>query len=328
MNHSNSRRLAEKAEKAIIGAIEAYNRPDSPYREEAFAILALNAWELLVKSKLINEAKNDFRVLHVFEPKQLKDGSKSKRVYLKRNRAGNPYTLGFAQVIVALERDHSVLIPTPVKANLEALTEIRDNAIHYINSGPDLTKRVLEIGTATVKNFLELARLWFKLDLSRYKLYLLPIGFVTSPGTTHGVRVGVDEKRLIKYLSGIAEANQGKSGDFHAALEIAISLKRVTQPGAAQVQITRDPKAPKVQISEQDITKQYPWDYTELTKRVRDRYLNFKLTRAYHDFRNQLRSDSRYVMVRPLDPRNPKGTEKVFYNPNILDELDKLYTRK
>jgi hypothetical protein len=33
---------------------------------------------------------------------------------------------------------------------LVALTEIRDNAIHFINAGPDLAKQVLEIGTATV----------------------------------------------------------------------------------------------------------------------------------------------------------------------------------
>ena len=44
-------KLYRKAEAALISAIEAYNKPDFKYREETFSILALNAWELLLKAK-------------------------------------------------------------------------------------------------------------------------------------------------------------------------------------------------------------------------------------------------------------------------------------
>ena len=49
---SRARCLAGKSIDAMLGAIEAYNKPSYAYREEAFAILAVNAWELLLKAPI------------------------------------------------------------------------------------------------------------------------------------------------------------------------------------------------------------------------------------------------------------------------------------
>jgi hypothetical protein len=59
--HSRSARLLQTAEAALISAIEIYNKPTFAYREETFAILALNAWELLLKAELLNLLNNDLR---------------------------------------------------------------------------------------------------------------------------------------------------------------------------------------------------------------------------------------------------------------------------
>jgi hypothetical protein len=45
--------LANKSVHAAIAAIEIYNKPNFFYREEAFALLMANAWELLLKAKWI-----------------------------------------------------------------------------------------------------------------------------------------------------------------------------------------------------------------------------------------------------------------------------------
>ncbi len=95
-------RLYRKAEVALIAAIEVYNKPDFKYREETFAILALNAWELLLKAKLLHEKANDPRALYIYEDHQTKNGT-SKKKYLKRNRSGNPHTLGLGQTITKLD---------------------------------------------------------------------------------------------------------------------------------------------------------------------------------------------------------------------------------
>jgi hypothetical protein len=55
---SRSEHLLKNAEVALISSIEIYNKPAFAYREETFAIIALNAWELLLKAKLLETKCN------------------------------------------------------------------------------------------------------------------------------------------------------------------------------------------------------------------------------------------------------------------------------
>ena len=50
---SRSRTLAGKSIDAMLAAIEVYNKATFAYREESFAILASNSWELLLKARLL-----------------------------------------------------------------------------------------------------------------------------------------------------------------------------------------------------------------------------------------------------------------------------------
>ena len=52
--------LVEKATQAAVSAIEVYNKPGFAYREETFAILMLNAWELLLKARILREIRISF----------------------------------------------------------------------------------------------------------------------------------------------------------------------------------------------------------------------------------------------------------------------------
>ncbi|MGH7947396.1 MAG: DUF3644 domain-containing protein, partial [Opitutaceae bacterium] len=63
--------------------------------------------------------------------------------------------------------------------------------------GPLLSKQVFEFGTAAVANFLRLGREWFNHDLSKYHLYLMPIGFVAPPADAESIVVGSDEAQLV-----------------------------------------------------------------------------------------------------------------------------------
>ena len=130
---SKSSRLLKTAEAALISSIEIYNKPAFAYREETFAILALNAWELLLKSQLLNLNNNDARCLYVkISPTS---GTTPKRLRFKRNRTGNIMTIGIDACIVAIEK-RGTPVPAAVKTNLEALTEIRDNV--FTTSTPAL----------------------------------------------------------------------------------------------------------------------------------------------------------------------------------------------
>jgi len=147
-------RLFRKSEAALFAGIEIYNKPDFKYREEIFAILTLNAWELLLKAKLLKDNGNDQRCLYLYESRTTADGSQSQKQYVRRNRSGNPLTLSIGQAVVALDRTPASRLSKQVKANIDGLIEIRDNAVHYFNANPQLAKQVLELGTAAVKNFI------------------------------------------------------------------------------------------------------------------------------------------------------------------------------
>lgn len=57
------RSLLDKSVSSLLSAIDIYNKPIFSYREEAFAIFAVNSWEILLKAKLLKVSKYDIRSL-------------------------------------------------------------------------------------------------------------------------------------------------------------------------------------------------------------------------------------------------------------------------
>ena len=86
MAKSRSKCLAEKSIVAMMSAIEIYNKPDFQYREETFAILAVNAWELLLKARILQLSKNRLSSIIKYERRRNQDGSLSIREYRVTNR--------------------------------------------------------------------------------------------------------------------------------------------------------------------------------------------------------------------------------------------------
>jgi hypothetical protein len=63
----------KKAIAAALSAIEVYNKPSFEYRDETFSILMINAWELMLKVRILQQNDNKLKsILHV-EPKIKKD---------------------------------------------------------------------------------------------------------------------------------------------------------------------------------------------------------------------------------------------------------------
>jgi len=58
-------KLIDNSLSAALSSIEIYNKPDFKYREEIFTILLINAWELLLKAKILKDANDDITSLYV-----------------------------------------------------------------------------------------------------------------------------------------------------------------------------------------------------------------------------------------------------------------------
>lgn len=323
---SRARCFLDKSLDAMLAAIELYNKPRFPYRDEAFAVLAINSWELLLKARLLQLNKNKLGTITAKERRKNNDGSTSTKLYIKRNRAGNPMSIGLFAAYDRLTNDFADTIPASVRLNIEALCEIRDNAVHFVNDHPETDLRVNEIGSAATRNYLVLSRQWFAVDFTDHNLRLMPLTFLRGFNRTEGVSISSEERKFVDYIATLVEADPSDD-DFNVSLYVDVKMKRSKDGDATRFRVTNDPDAVEVQLNEENIRETYPWDYKILTERLQRRYSDFKCNSDYHSIRKELENDSRYANERVLDPGNPRSAAKTFFSPNILREFDEHYTR-
>jgi hypothetical protein len=323
--------LVHKSLEACIAAIEIYNKPDFRYREEAFSILMLNAWELLLKARVLKENRSKSRAIEVWVPRTNKDGSRSKRQQPRRNRSGNKMTIGVATAADLVRQYEADGIDQRCIDNLQMLMEIRDNSIHLYNVSPGLSKRIQEVGSAALKNFARAVQRWFGADLSRFNFYLMPLAFHAPAAMVESLaddRQPAATSRLLNYFAERErEHPSDEAEDFNVTLQVELRFVRTTGADAAPVRVARDPGAVPVQWDEDAILRAYPWDYETLNERLRDRYSDFVQNQRYHRLRNEIEQDERLCRIRYLDPAKPKSGKKKFYSPNILTQFDRHYTR-
>jgi hypothetical protein len=326
---SRSRLMLEKSIAAMLSAIEIYNKPDFKYREETFSVLCINSWELLLKAKVLNLASNKLAALYVMELRTLKTGVKSTVRRPKKNRSGNPMSIGLFDAYRVVHEEYGVKIDKAINDNLIALTEIRDNSIHFVNDDLLLSLKIQELGSASLQNYLHLASAWFGDVLSGYNFYLMPLSFFRNFSEAPGVSLNSSEKKVLDYIKR-SEKPYDKSeeiGDYNLTLRIDVKFQKVKSSSGMPVQVSNDPTATAVFISEEDFSDKYPWDYDVLSTRLSKRYSDFKMNGIYHKARKELETSKKFAYQRLLNPSNPKGGKKTFYNPNIQKEFDKYYTK-
>lgn len=323
---ARSKELLDRAVAATVAAIEIYNKPDFLYREEAFTVLAINGWELLLKAKWLADHNNKVSTLYVMEPRTKKDGTKSKQLQVKETRSGNPFTHSLDFLAKKLAETKG--FDTNAWANIQALLELRDSSIHFYNRSGAFPVRLQEIGTASVKNFVAATKSWFGRDMSEFNFYLMPLSFVALPKQTEAVVLNHEEKKFLAFVESLEPANDDAESPYSVTVNIDIKFTRSKAKNALGVLVTTNPNAPEVRLTEEQIRDRYPWDYDRLTEECRKRYKDFKAAQKYHDARKTLLNDKRFGEIRFLDPGNLKSSKKPFFNPNILQELDKHFTKK
>ncbi|MDR3569077.1 MAG: DUF3644 domain-containing protein [Syntrophobacteraceae bacterium] len=323
---SRSKELLERAISAMIAATEIYNKPGFPYRTESFAILAINGWELLLKAKWLADHRNRERSLYVHETRENTDGTKSKKSFIKRTRSGNPFTHSM---------EHPGKKPVEKKEldalaweNILVLMELRDSAVHFYNQSPAFRVRLQEIGAACARNFATVVRDWFDRELSEFELHLMPLAFVDLPSNMDGFLLNAEEKNFPAFLESLDKPHADPLSPYSVTVNIELKFTKSKAKDALAVKSCNDPSALNVCLTDEQIREKYPWDYQKLTDQCRTRYSDFRRDKTYHAIRKGVLEDPRLGAVRFLDPGNPKSARKHFFNPNILTELDKHYTKR
>ncbi len=215
--------------------------------------------------------------------------------------------------------------------NLLALVEVRDNAAHLINKDLYIARRVQEIGTASLRNYLLLASEWFKVELSQYNFFLMPISFfhgfeAAEPATRTNYPVQI--QKLLIYLDAREATDNGDAGEQRVALHIETTFVRGKDAAAVEFRYTDNPNAAAIAIRQEDILKKFPFTYDLLTAALDGRYSDFVVNAKYHEIRRALDSEKKFCHRHPLNPTKPHGACQRLYNANIFQEFDKHYTRR
>lgn len=326
--------LVDKAIEAAISAIEIYNKPSFRYREETFSIVMLNAWELLLKARILKENKNRMRSIQVFERKINKSGQPGKRLLPKRNRSKNEMTIGLGDAVGTVQAYAKDGIDQYCAENVGLLMEVRDNAVHFQNATKGLKKRVQEIGSASLRNFANASKSWFGRDLSSYDFALMPFAFESPTGVIQTVFADDAKGAQGKLHKLLAEAERqypfDPSKPFNVGVAVELRFVRRAAESAIPVRLAApdDINAVPVTISEEEVRKRYLWTYDDLAQALRKRYSDFKMDKKFHATRRVLEKGTRPCLVRKLDPRNAKSAKQTFYDPNILKAFDAHYKQK
>lgn len=306
-----SERIVEKSVQAALAAIEIYNKPDFNYREETFSVLLVNAWELLLKARILSINNEDIESIYIRNT-QSSSG-------FDETRSGNPKTVSINKAISRLSLD-----PT-MKANLDALIEIRDNAIHFRNDSHLLHIKTLEVGVASLQSYVSTIKDWFSYNLERYNFYIMPMSFYHS-FEMKSFSVSSDNKQNQNLLRYISKLESEHDSEYPGQHNISLILETELVKSKLRFDPTNNQAIP-VKLTTEDFRKKYPWNFKDhLIPKLKERYVNFSVNSRFHGLKEEMYEKTNYSAARRIDEDKPY-TEKRFYSTNVFKWFDNHYIK-
>lgn len=151
-------RLIEKSIEAYVLALETINRLTIQYRLETFCFLFCNAWELLLKAKIIDDTGGDESIFY----------------QQHRGQTKRTHSLGKCLNAVFPNQKHVV------RRNITRIEELRDESVHLVISR--IPRDVICLLQAGVVNYNKHLNQWFGESLSnRFPVGMMSIVFDMSP---------------------------------------------------------------------------------------------------------------------------------------------------
>lgn len=167
-------RLLEKSVDAYVLSLEMINRLSVQYRLESFCYLICNAWELLLKAKILDSTSNDHDAIYRG----------------KKKRDGRRESLSLRECLDRVIPDRA----DPERRNLERIAELRDEATHLVVS--DIPLEVMSLFQACVINYHRRLNGWFDISLSDR----VPVGMMSIVYDLAPHHSAITDKRLRRRL--------------------------------------------------------------------------------------------------------------------------------
>lgn len=136
-------RLLNNSVDAYILALETINRLSTQYRLEAFCFLICNAWELLLKAKILDDS-----------------GNNRDAIYRRKRGGERRKTLSLGECIARVTPSDT----DAERRNIELVNELRDEAAHLVVGA--IPREILSLFQASVVNYHKRLNEWFGISLS------------------------------------------------------------------------------------------------------------------------------------------------------------------
>ena len=101
--------MARCAREALLAAVEIYNKPKVEYREQTVAFLIVNAWEVLIKARIVQQSGGKIQSIYQYKP--------NSREYRRTN--GDILTIGIRDAL------NQSKLPGELKSNINGIIKIR-----------------------------------------------------------------------------------------------------------------------------------------------------------------------------------------------------------
>lgn len=279
-------KLVSRSLDAFTLALEVYNRPSMKNRVEAFAIMMVNAWELLLKAEIL-KAEGYGRIFY--------DGDKS-------------ISISDAVKRRLQEKD-------PVRINLETIIDLRDQAIHLLI--PELQPQLSRLFQATVLNY----QTRYRNEMGNAPLAGQSVGMLSLVVDGPALEVALIQKlygthaaqSIAKFIQRFDETSKKiDSTEFSIPIDYRLALVKREDESDLSLSVGDAGEGAIIITKTKDPDATHPYHTNEALDEINKRQAtisiksgSFQAVLNKHKINNQTKSDMRWV----IDGR-PRYSEK------------------
>lgn len=255
-------KLLEKSRESFLMAIEVYNKPTIRYRVEGFSMFICNAWELLLKARLITTA-----------------GAQS--IYYKDNPQR---TLSLENCIAKVFTNQKA----PLRINLEKIIELRNTSTHFITEEYEMV--YVPLFQACIFNYTEKIHDFFDIDMTKY----VPQNFLTltvslRPLDVEEIRAKYPPELADRLIRMSSEISALSSAENNAAFAIRIDhyhyITKDKDKASSTIRIDRNAETKAVILKEvQDPNNVYSYNAKRCIEQINRRLAQAGLSVQINNF--------------------------------------------
>ena len=245
-------KLIERSLDGFILALEVYNRPSLKNRVEAFTIMMVNAWELLLKAELL-----------------ISHGHSS--IFYNQDRS---ISLNDALKKRLQEKD-------PVRKNIEKLIELRDQAIHLLI--PELQPQLSRLFQATVINY----QTRYRNEMGNAPLAGQSVGMLSLVIDGPETEVAVIQKQYGELTAGVvdrfiksftASAKECDSNEFSIPIDYRLALVKRQDKSDVSLTVGEDGSKAIIIHKTVDLDVTHPYYTEKAIDDINESQSDFKVT--------------------------------------------------